>query len=185
MFVEASSLVEDNNVTENTLEQKANKKRKLPFGHFKVQIKKGSSNMDKFVFEGVEEVVCKPLTQEELGDGWVMNNPNSSRTQPIHHYSVTLAQLPANQWKKIDRDFQDGKETYKIIKSGNYYYSVNETNYDSEMRALYRELSMGYNANLDRVKMLLGKLPNQINGWLVFRAQQFLKGNRYFEDLSL
>lgn len=179
-----NSLLETVENTNNS-EQKTNKKRKLPFGHFKVQVKNGISNMGKFVLEGMEEVVCKPLTQEELADGWQMNNPKSSRTQPIHHYSVTLAQLPPHLWRFYRKDFQDGKEVYKIIKAGNYYYSVNETSHDAELIKLYLELMNGYTADNVKIKTLLEKLDKQISGWLINRAHHFLKGNRYFEDLRL
>ncbi len=164
-----------------------NKKRKLPFGHYKVSVKKGTSNMGTFTLTSTEEVVCKPPTQDELAEGWRQNLPKSARNQPIHHWSVTLAQLPPHLWHKYKKDYQDGKEVYPIIKDGIYYYSVNQTKYDDVLKMLYQELMKGYSADKKEIKTLLDKLENQVNGWLVIRARKFMKDpyDREFIDLEL
>jgi hypothetical protein len=168
-----------------TVEQQTNKKRKLPFGHYKVQIRKENMDADKLQTSNKE--VCKPPTQEELADSWRPNLPRNARNQPIHHWSVTLAQLPPYLWCKNKKTVQDGKEVYPIIKDGIYYYSVNPTKYDSELKSLYQELMKGYKADKDEIKILLEKLDNQVNGWLIIRAKRFMKDihNRYFLDLQL
>lgn len=152
----------------------SSKKRKLPFGHFKVQVKNGSSNLGKFVLESFEDVVCKPLTQEELADGWQLVLPKSSKTQPIHHFSVTLAQLPPYLWRYYRKDFQeDGKEFFPIIKDGIYYYSVNQTKYDDVLRELFGLMNKRQ-PDRNEVKRLLDQLENQVSGWLVIKARNYL-----------
>lgn len=173
-------------MSENILVE-SNKKRKLPFGHYKVQVRKGTVNLYEFKLENLDEIICKPPTQEDLADGWRQNLPKSAKNQPIHHWSVTLAQLPPYLWYMYKKDFQDNKEVNPIIKDGIYYYSVNQTKYDNDLKSLYQELMKGYYADKNEIKMLLDKLDNQVNGWLIIRAKKFMKDvyNRYNADLCL
>ena len=156
-----------------SVEVKENKRRKLPFGHFKV------------LFNNVEQII-KPLTQDEIADGWQLNLPGDKF--PVHHWSLTLAQLPPHLWKKLRVDYKDGKDFIPIIKDNIYHYSINSTKYDTDLKLLYSELSKGLNANLEKIKELLEKCDN-INGWLIIRAKKFIKKNRdvekdvYFVDL--
>jgi len=156
-----------------SLEPKENKRRKLPFGHFKIMV-------------GSEEVVVKPLSQESIADGWQLNLPSYHKSQPVHHWSVTLAQLPPQLWKKLKVDYKDGKEYNPIIKDSIYYYSINSTKHDDDLKNLYFELQKGYNAKVDTIKNLLKDIDNNINGWLIIRARRFVKesiADRYFQDL--
>ena len=73
---------------------KENKRRKLPFGQFKI-------------YTASEEHIIKPLSQEEIAEGWQLKVPAYQNTQPVHHWSVTLAQLPPHLWEKLSVDYKD------------------------------------------------------------------------------
>jgi len=149
-------------------------KRKLPFGHYKTSFKTSDS----------EEVICKPLNQDEISEGWIQVLPNKQRS-PVYHWSVTLSQLPPHLWDKYKVGYNEGKKYYPIIKDGIYNYSVNQTKHDETLIKLYKELTKGYHADLSVIKTYLSELDN-VNGWLVTRAKKFLKQSkfdRYFDDL--
>ena len=150
------------------------KKRKLPFGHFKIITKSG-------------EIECKPNTQDEFADGWYQTLPRLSSGNPIHHWSVTLAQLPPHLWKKYRKEYESNKPFYPVIKDNIYYYSVNETKYDTLLLELYGELSKGLNSDNSKIKELLEKVDGQVTGWLITRAKKFLKtdSEKYCVDLEL
>ena len=156
-------------------------KNKLQFGHYKVVVKK---NKKQGEFEE-EVVVCKPLTQDEITDGWRQVLPTINRTSPIHHWSVTLAQLPPHLWKQYRVSYNDGKKFYPIIKDGIYNYSVNQTNYDLTLVKLYKELKNVKGVDVSTIETYLKELEN-VNGWLINRARKFLtqsREDRYVEDL--
>lgn len=151
-------------------EQKV-KKSKLPFGHYKVKLSKTKE-------EGSEDVVCKPLTQEDYANGWQAVLPHSSKgnKQPIHHWSVTLAQLPPHLWNSYRVSYdEDGNEFHPVIRDGIYHYTVTDTEHDETLLELRKELQRGYYARHDKVKEYVKKLDG-VNGWLVIRAKKFLKG---------
>jgi len=151
------------------------KKRKLPFGHYKVIINKGRLSNGQLLIEGNEEVVCKPLNQDELAEGWRQHLPKSGLELPIHHWSVTLAQLPAHLWCKLMKDDESKNKSYLIIKDGIYYYSINQTKYDDSLKELFNEISIGYRFDKEKVKNVVDSLENQVNGWLIIRAKKMLK----------
>ena len=153
------------------------KKRKLPFGHFKVRLTNClNSSTDKFIPGNVEERVWKGLTQDELADDWHQVIPRMRRGQPVHHWSVNLAQLPQHLWSRYrSRVDDDGNIFYPAIKDGVYHYSVTQTEYDAVLRQLYQEVSRGCLANKQRLHELVGKLDNKVNGWLVIKARRLMK----------
>ena len=140
------------------------KRRKLPFGQFKVKL-------------GSEDQIIKPLTQDLIAEGWQLVIPGYQSGQPVHHWSVTLAQLPPHLWIKLKVDYKDGKEYIPIIKDGIYYYSINSTKYDNDLKKLYCELQKGYNCNTKTIQELLKSIDNNVNGWLIIRAKMFIKDN--------
>jgi hypothetical protein len=159
--------------------------KKREFGHYEVIVKKGISEHEK----REEKEVVKPITQDDIAEGWQANLPMKRKRQPIHHWSVTLAQLPPHLWHKYRLDYdENGKGFYPSIQDGIYRYSVNETKYDLILKQLYTEMMKGYNANSEIIKDLLKSLENQVNGWLIIRARKYVKEsiyNRYFNDLIL
>lgn len=134
-------------------------KRKLPFGHFRVG-----------------DNIIKPINQIEMAHGWQLKMPNFSKSYPIHHWSVTLAQLPPHLWNSIRIDYKNNKPFIPIIRDGNYFYSVNLTTYDETFKSIYNELLKGYRADNNKLQELLNLLDQETNGWLIIRAKEFMKG---------
>ena len=165
---------------ENKPSKEIKKNKKREFGHYEVVVSKG---------EKEEKEVVKPLTQDEIAEGWQATLPKRRKRQPIHHWSVTLAQLPPHLWTKYRLDYDgNGKGFYPSIQDGIYRYSVNETKYDLILKQLYTEMMKGYTANVEIIKDLLKSLENQVNGWLIIRAKKYVKESiydRYFDDLNL
>jgi hypothetical protein len=172
-------------MAETTVETSGNnnpeKKKKLPFGHYKsIQLSlKGGTLIENLV-------ECKPLNQEEYSEGWQLNLPVANAFNPIHHWSVTLAQLPPHLWKKYRREYDGGKAYFPVIKDNIYYYSINESKYDADLKLLYVELMNGRDANKKVIKDILKKIDGQVNGWLTIRAKKFLKqcDEYYTSDLD-
>jgi len=151
-----------------------NIKKKLPFGHYKVRYSK-VSELDS---NEIDNVVCKPIGQEDYANSWQVVLPQSSKyyKQPIHHWSVTLAQLPPHLWHKYKKYVnEEGVEYYPVIRDNIYHYTVTKTEYDETLVALRQELQRGYRANKNTVHKYVKEL-NGINSWLVIRALKFLKG---------
>jgi len=172
-------------VEEQVAEERPKKKAKLPFGHFKVTVVEDVNNFGQaFTKTGEKEVVCKPLTQEDYANGWqtVLPRPRRGRkgvhgsSQPVHHWSVSLAQLPPHLWSKSRLDYdEDGKAFYPVIKDNIYHYTVTPSEHDSSLKQLNEELEKGFKADRVVVKQLVDKLDS-VNGWLMIRARRFLKG---------
>jgi hypothetical protein len=128
------------------------------------------------------EVVCKPLTQEDYTNGWqsVLPRPRKGRghvsAQPIHHWSVTLAQLPPHLWRKLRTDYdEDGKPFHPVIRDNIYHYTVSASEHDNNLHSLNEELMKGRKADKTVVKDLVNKLDS-LNSWLVLRGRRFCKG---------
>ena len=156
------------------------KTKNLPFGHYKATYSKVSKQSALLCnFEGLEEVVCKPLSQEDYANGWqcVLPRPSKYNKQPIHHWSVTLGQLPPHLWSKYRPEVnKDGTNFNPVICDNIYHYTVSKTEHDNTLFALRKELQRGYNANRDTVYKYVKELDG-INSWLVIRALKFLKGH--------
>ena len=163
------------NVDEN--EQKV-KREKLPFGHYKVNHRKAFKQSEiSYYIQGIEKVICKPLTQDDYANGWRAVIPHSSKNnkQPIHHWSVTLAQLPPHLWYKYIKDMNKYNNTFNsVIRDGIYHYTVTSTEYDETLLALYHEVKRGYSANKDKMREYINKL-DEVNGWLIIRVKKLLK----------
>ena len=160
------------------------KKSRLNFGHYKVNCIEGVSNLGlDFTKTGEKELVCKPLTQDEYAEGWQTSLPRpvkghkEKKSQPVHHWSVSLAQLPPHLWSKYHVNYDnDGNKFYPIIKDNIYHYTVSESEHDKILFELKDELEKSFSANKDTVKELLAKLEG-VNGWIITRARKFLKGS--------
>ena len=166
---------------ERTLNTNSEKKKKLPFGHYKSThlSLNGGTLMEN-------HVECRPLNQEEYSEGWQVKLPFANKNNPIHHWSVTLAQLPPHLWKKYRQDYDGGKAYFPVIKDNIYYYSINESKHDNDLKLLYIELMKGRGANKEVIKNILSKLDGQVIGWLTIRAKKFLKQSDeyYSSDLD-
>lgn len=166
-------------LAEQISEQQPIKKRKLPFGHYKV-------------IHSKEEVEIKPISQEEMAEGWQAVLPTLNSGNPIHHWSVTLAQLPPRLWSKYRIDYEGNNAFCPVIKNNIYYYSINKTSHDDNLILLYKELAKGLSSDNNVIKELLSKLEfnadatkSNISGWLIIRAKKFLKNDKYNGDMEL
>lgn len=166
---------------ENTVKNNEEQRTKnLPFGHYKAKCSKVSRQSALLCnFEGFEEVICKPLSQEDYANSWqvVLPRPSKYNKQPIHHWSVTLGQLPPHLWSKYRSEVnKDGTNFNHVIYDNIYHYTVSKTEHDNTLFALRKELKRGYNANRDTIYKYVKELDG-INSWLVLRALKFLKGH--------
>lgn len=168
------------NVEMSEQTEKVVKKTKLPFGHFKVTMSSASGYTEvtqKPLVTGEESMIVKPLTQEDYSNGWnqVLPLPKRGR-QPVHHWSVPLAQLPPHLWSKLHYEYDEGHKYIPVIKDNIYHYTVTESEHDDTLRKLHTEVYRGMEADRTRVKELVSKLDG-MNSWLVTRARKFLNGN--------
>ena len=149
----------------------------LPFGHFRLRMPQCTfDSMQNANYSNDVDIVCKSLTQEDYADGWrtVLPKPRKNK-QPVHHWSVTLAQLPPHLWSKIRQPFynSNGEKTYHVIKDKNYYYSVMPSEFDDTLISLYDELQEPFHFNVDRIREHLDELGN-MNSWLVIRGRKIV-----------
>jgi hypothetical protein len=179
---EYSEEEQNNNQEDNTNRPK--KKSRLNFGNYKVNVVEGVSQLGlTFTKTCEKEFVCKPLTQDEYAEGWQTSLPRpvkgrkGKKSQPVHHWSVSLAQLPPHLWSKYHVNYdEEGNKFYPIIKDNIYHYTVSESEHDKTLFQLKDELEKSFSANKDTIKELLAKLEG-VNGWIITRARKFLKGS--------
>jgi hypothetical protein len=173
----------DNEQVQEVDNERPMKKSRLNFGHYKVTAIKCVNTLGLgFTKTNNIEVVCKPLTQDDYAEGWQTSLPRpvkghkGKRYQPVHHWSVSLAQLPPHLWYKYRVDYDDeGNEFYPVIKDNIYHYTVTKSEHDKTIFQLKNELEKSFSANKNIIKELLVKLEG-INGWIITRARKFLKG---------
>jgi hypothetical protein len=138
-------------------------------GEYNIKIKKIDSHNDIFI----EDAIMRPLTQEELADGWLQ--VISKRKDVIYHFSIYLSQLPSNLWKKVKRNYSidKNKDYYIKIKNGNYHYTIKNSPNDELVFELYKNI-MSTIPNINRIKELYKELNNnRVKGWIMIKAQTF------------
>ena len=111
--------------------------------------------------------IMKPLTYEELADGWLRVTPK--KKDIIHHFSIYLSQLPMNLWGKVQRSFTTDKtkDYYKMLKDGNYHYSIKYSINDEMVFELYRNL-MYNRRDIEKIKDIYKELEtNRVKGWIM------------------
>lgn len=159
-----------------TQEKTGESKNKLPFGHYRVDLTYGESGIEgSFKETDKKSVVCKPLSQKDYADDWQSVLPNPCKKQPIHHFSVTLANLPPHLWVDILENYEETSQlfTKTKFKDNIYHYTVSESDSDDVLVKLYYELKK-YNPDKILVKNYLDELGDDSSGWLVIRAKKFL-----------
>jgi hypothetical protein len=125
-------------------------------------------NGDFHVYLNSSKVLCSPLTQMELADGWVQVLPKRIRNNESFHFNVYLSELPPHLWCRLREDFNGG---YKLIKNYIYYYTVKKTYMDDMFLQLYKLINSN-NPNRDRMMKLVNKLEsNKMRGWLLIKAK--------------
>jgi len=159
-----------------TQEKTGENKNKLPFGHYRVDLKYGETSLNgEFKDSEMKSVVCKPLTQKDYADGWQYVLPKPSKKHPIHHFSVTLANLPPHLWVDLLENYEETGVIFSRnkFKDNIYHYTVSESENDDVLVKLYYELKK-YNPDTVLVKNYLDELGDETSGWLVMRAKKFL-----------
>jgi hypothetical protein len=136
----------------------------------------GSYYARQRTLEGLNRVLCKPLTQAEYMEGWVAVLPPKYAKSTVYNWNVTLAQLPPNLWPRVRQSVKEGKSYYRPIRNRIYNYSLNMTEQDSLMFELKRELDKN-SPNVMRVHNLYRELKPHVTGWLMMRANQFITSN--------
>ncbi len=139
--------------------------------HGEYKIKLYQINSDKIIL--TEEAIMKPLSQEDLSEGWLRVRPK--RKDVIHHFSIYLSQLPSNLWSKVKRTFDDNKDYYHKIKDGNYHYTIKNSVNDELIFELYKNL-MSSRPKLRKIRDLYNELNNnRVKGWIMFKAGKFIE----------
>jgi len=113
----------------------------------------------------------KYLTQTELADGWVQVISQNGNSKLINHFSVTLAFLPEQFWKRL-RPLQSGG--YKVIVDGLTRYTIIETNQDDTMVNLFNEITSRMPNVLTLQKLINDLDVSQHTSWLVLRSRYFI-----------
>lgn len=138
-----------------------------------------------YIFDKINSqyIQVKYLTQHELADGWQQKVPNKSDKKLINHFSVTLAFLPEQFWRRLKKiKTTSGDDSYKVIIDGITRYTIIETNQDNTMINLFAELSLKF-PNIELLNKYINDLDvSQHTSWLVLRAKHYVNHNRKYND---
>jgi len=124
----------------------------------------------------------KPLSQEELAEGWIQNvrNPdskiiNEKKIRLYNTFNINLAQLPKNLWHKIKPIYKENALEYYVVKYKRFKYIIELTQFDNEIKTLYN-LITNYNYNKkDQLQDLVDNLEsNDIYGWIIIQGKKLL-----------
>lgn len=125
----------------------------------------------------------KPLSQNELAQGWKLVVPRMKRVRKeqvdelgnntvrvssnVYRSKINLSQLPGYLWHKV----KDGKT--RITDKAHHYY-IEPSSVDNEIKKLVGLLSRPYSVeNTEQVKSLLEVLQeNDVYGWPVIVATE-------------
>ena len=143
----------------------------LKHGEYKIRMNHIDNEKKITLIEGI----VKPLTQEELADGWLQVLYGQKKNM-IHHFSIYLSQLPMNLWSKAKRTYTSdkNKDYYKKIKISNYHYTIKYSSNDELIFELYKNV-MSRTHDLNKIKELYKKLDeNRVKGWLMIRARKMI-----------
>ena len=143
----------------------------LKHGEYKIKLYK--MNSDKIIL--TEETIVKPLSQEDLSEGWLRVTPK--KKDIIHHFSIYLSQLPSNLWSKVKRNYSNDntKDYYIKIKDGNYHYTIKNSSNDELIFELYKNI-MSSRPKIRKIKDLYTELNNnRVKGWIMFKAGKFIE----------
>ena len=125
----------------------------------------------------------KYLNQHELSEGWKQIVPTYTDKRLLNYLNVTLCFLPEHLWSKIRKDSNNSEYTFRKIKEGVSRYTILETNQDTIMEKLYREVNRR-NPNKTILNECIDNLDNnQYNSWLVIRARHIINHTvPYFQE---
>jgi len=124
----------------------------------------------------------KYLTQHELAEGWRQVVPTNCEKKLINHFSVTLAFLPEQFWRRLRKVRSGGDDSYKIISDGITKYTIIETNQDDTMINLYNELLKKQPNGILLSKYITELDVSQHTSWLVLRAKHYINHGRLYNE---
>jgi len=128
----------------------------------------------------VKPLFTKPLSQNEIADGWRLVVPrikkrntvdiNSKFLNNIYRSKVNLCQLPKHLWTKR-KTLRNGN--IRATEASHHYY-IEKTNVDDEIILLEEILDKPYDiCNSEKVSELLDIIKdNNINGWITIKASR-------------
>ena len=143
----------------------------LKHGEYKIKL----THLDHNNKINLIDAVVKPLTQEELADGWLQVLYNQKK-EMVHHFSIYLSQLPMNLWSKVRRTHttDKNKDYYQKIKNSNYHYTIKYSSNDELILELYKNV-MSKTSDLNKIRRLYKELDeNRVKGWLMIRARRMI-----------
>ena len=124
----------------------------------------------------------KYLNQHELADGWTQILPQCGDKKLVNHFSVTLAFLPEQFWRRLTKAKSSGDDSYKVIVDGITRYTIIETNQDNTMISLYKEL-LSNRPNIELLNKYINDLDtSQHASWLVIRARHYINHKRKYNE---
>ena len=137
------------------------------FGKFKVKIKKSDGNK-------YEEEFTK-ISQEELADDWIQVLPRKNKIKEIHHFSISLAELPHHLWKYLNLTslFDNNDKNIITINDKIFKYTIQKSEHNIIIYNLYLELK--FNSNTNKILELYNYCKNnKIYGWVTIKAKKYL-----------
>lgn len=143
----------------------------LKHGEYKIKLYK--MNSDKII--STEEGIVKPLSQEDLSEGWLRVTPK--KKDVIHHFSIYLSQLPSDLWGKVKRNYSNDKtkDYYVMIKDRNYHYTIKNSSNDELIFELYKNI-MSSRPKIRKIKDLYTELNNnRVKGWIMYKAGKLIE----------
>ena len=142
----------------------------LKHGEYKIKLKRLDPDGKIILVDGL----VKPLSQEAIADGWCQNLKH--RKDMIHHFSISLSQLPINLWVRVRRTFTNdkNKDYYKKIKEYNYHYTIKYSPNDEKILELYKHV-MSTTPDLVYINELYKDLDEKrVKGWVMIRALKLI-----------
>ena len=122
-----------------------------------------------------QECVVDYPTQQELAEGWRLVLPKKSKTQPSHHFSVYLSQLPPYLWKSLHLKYdREGREHYNTVHDNIYSYTVKKTQSDGTVFKLFNAVNKIIPDKQYIKSMLIELEKDHVKGWLIVKAQSLL-----------
>lgn len=152
------------------------KSNKLGIIKIKLKMKDENHNITK------QELEISKLSQEELADDWMQVLPRK-KSQQIHHFNISLAELPQHLWNNINvRSSQYIDENNINLYTDNYYivtdkifiYSINRTIHDKYIYELYKELNNKYTNKNKIYDLYKYCIINRLYGWIILKAEKYL-----------
>jgi hypothetical protein len=70
----------------------------------------------------IKNILIKPLTINEINEGWVLVLPKPNKKYPIFHFNINIIELPFYLKNKILNNKVKNKIYYYTINNNNKYY---------------------------------------------------------------